>query len=514
MRFPSVRCLTLLLAASLVWGGGAHADAGSTAIAALLQRGGAIALAGRTVETGMLNRVYAARDYRPIWNTERRGELATALAQAPSHGLDPGVFAVPDAGPAATDVLLTDAFVRYAPALGRGLVTMGDVDRDWAIPQPSLDPASVLARALDHGIAATLAELPPQDAEYARLRQAYLRYHVFTQRAAWQPIALKLPLKPGASGPDVVKLRQRLAAEDLVPPGDSSDFDAALAAAVSRFQAAHGLPSDGAVRLATLAALNVTPGARLRTIRLNLERRRAMPRDEAPTRLIVNVPAAAVTLYQDGQKPLTMRAIVGDPNHPTPVLQASIIALLLNPPWIVPTSIAAKEILPLARKDPGYLERNDYTVEGPGGGQLIQRPGPKNALGRIKFELPNRFDVYLHDTPAKALLTRARRALSHGCIRVEHPRDLARRVMAGDREWTMDAIDAAIAAGKTRRVTLPHPIPVFIVYWTAYVDDDGTVEFRNDIYGRDQRLDQALVVHDMAEQLRAPARAGAAARPG
>lgn len=491
----------LVLLAFVVGAGVAHADADTAAIAALLQRGDAVELAGRTVETSLLNKIYAARDYRPIWNAERRDELTKALADAPAQGLDAAAFAVPSADAAATDVLLTDAFVRYVLALGHGLVTMDDVDHDWAIAQPSLDPEAVLTRALEHGIAETLAALPPHDADYTRLQQAYLRYREFTRHVAWRPIALKLPLRPGASGSDVVKLRARLAAEDLIPPSNNPKYDSALAAAVSRFQAARGLPPDGVVGLATLTALNITPGARLRTIRLNLERHRAMPRSEPATRVVVNVPDATVTLYQEDQPPLTMRVVVGDIKHPTPVLQATMNAILLNPPWIVPPSIAVKEILPLARKDPDYLTENDYTFAGQ---QLIQRPGDKNALGKIKFELPNRFDVYLHDTPAKSLLTRPRRFLSHGCIRVEHPRELALRVMAGNPKWPLDAIDAVIASGKTLRVPLPHTILVNIVYWTAYVDDDGTVEFRNDVYGRDQRLDEALVAQDMAEQLRLP----------
>lgn len=505
---PMVRKLArfmLVVLAFLVSSGVAHVDAEPAAIAVLLQPSGSVELAGRAVDTGVLNQIYAARDYQPIWTAERRADLAKALADAPLQGLDAAAFAVPNADPATTDVLLTDAFVRYALALGRGLLTMDDVDQDWAIAQPSLDPEAVLTQALEHGVAVTLAALPPHDAEYVRLQQAYLRYREFTRRAAWRPIALKVPLRPGASGRDVVKLRARLAAEDLIPSSDNPNYDSALAAVVSLFQAARGLPSDGVVGLATLTAINITPGARLRTIRLNLERRRAMSRSEPATRVVVNVPDATVTLYQEDQPPLTMRVVVGDIKHPTPVLQATMNAILLNPPWKVPPSIAIKEILPLARKDPEYLAENDYTFAGQ---QLIQLPGAKNALGRIKFELPNRFDVYLHDTPAKSLLTRPRRFLSHGCIRVEHPRELALRVMAGNPKWPMDAIDAVIASGKTLRVPLPHSIPVDIVYWTAYVDEDGTVEFRNDIYGRDQRLDEALVSRDMAEQLRpAPLRA-------
>ena len=499
MQFVRVSSLILVLAGSLNWSSAAHADGEPAAIAALLQGGSTIELAGRSVETGTLTPFYAARDYQPVWTTERRNELTAALADAPSQGLDPGAFTVPQADAAATEILLSDAFMRYAVALAHGLVTMDDVYHSWGMPQPSLDPAAVLESALDQGVAATLAALPPQDEGYASLRQAYLRYRDYTQHAAWVPLNLKLPLKLGATGADVVKLRHRLAAEGFIPPGDSPVFGSALAAAVSRFQVARGLPPDGAVGLATLTALNVTPGARLRMIRLNLERRRAMPREEPSTRIVVNVPDATVTLYQPEQPPLTMRAVVGDPKHPTPVLGATMNALLLNPPWIVPRSIAAKEILPHARSDPDYLADNDYVLEG---GQLVQRPGPKNALGKIKFELPNRFDVYLHDTPAKALFARPRRALSHGCIRVEDPRTLAERLMADNSKWTMDAIDAAVATGKTQRVMLPHPIPVSIVYWTAYVDGDGTVEFRNDIYGRDQRLDDALMARDIGEQLR------------
>lgn len=505
MRFIRAPFLVLLLAGSLIAAAAARADVEPAAIAALLQRGSTIELAGRSIETGSLNRLYTARDYRPIWTAERRNELVAALADAPSQGLDPGAFAIPDAEPAATEILLSDAFMRYALALGRGLVTMDDVYGDWGVPQPALDPAAVLARALDHGVGATLTALPPQDTGYVRLRQAYLRYRDLTQHAAWTPINLKPPLKPGTAGPDVVKLRQRLAAEGFVPPGDSPVFDSALSGAVSRFQIARGLPPDGAVGLATLTALNVTPDARLRTIRLNLERHRAMPHVEPPTRIVVNVPDATVVLYQPRQPPLTMRVVVGGPNRQTPVLATTMNALLLNPPWIVPQSIAVKEILPLAHKDPDYLANNDYVLNGQ---QLIQLPGPKNALGKIKFEFPNRFDVYLHDTPAKTLFARTRRALSHGCIRVENPRELARRLMADDPKWTMDALDAAIATGKTQRVTLPHPVPVSIVYWTAFVDDDSTVEFRDDIYGRDQRLDEALVARDMTEQPRSPPRVG------
>jgi L,D-transpeptidase YcbB len=502
----------------LLFGAGARAadgSADSAAIEALLQSGHSAAIAGRTVDRDLLSEIYAARDFRPLWGAQSGAALRAALADAPSHGLDPGAFALPAAGLAETDILLTDDFLRYARALARGQVTPGDFEHDWAMPQPAFDPVALLKRARAAGVAAALAALPPQDAAYERLRRAYARYQNYAKSAAWRPIALALPLHPGDNNPRVAALRARLAAEGLdvgsSPAG--TVYDGALVAAVKKFQAARGLPPDGTVGYATLAALNISPGERMREIRLNLERRRAMPRESPATRVEINVPDSSVVLYQDGAPTLAMRAVVGSNEHPTPVLKTRMTAVTFNPFWNVPASIVANEILPALEKDPDYLTKNDYIyVETAGGQQLVQKPGSKNALGHIKFEMPNAFDIYLHDTPRQDFMDRSRRALSHGCIRVSDPRAMARLVLAFDPAWTPAAIDAAISSGKTRTVPLPHPIPVYFYYWTAWVDADGTTEFRNDIYGRDRRLNQALVARDLAEQL-APA-ASAASLPG
>jgi len=484
-------------------------------IAGLLAGEGDLVVAGRKLDRAQLAPLYQKHDFRPLWNDSRRAELISALADAPSHGLDPGAFALPETDAARGDILLTDVFLRYAQALARGRVSPAEFETDWAMPQPAFDGAASLARAQKDGVSAYLASLAPADPDYANLRQAYARYKGYAAAQAWRPLNLAVPLKPGDGNDDVARLRQRLLAEGFIAPGnpdDDSRYGDDLQAAVTRFQETHGLPADGVVGRATLTALNAAPGERMREIRLNLERRRSMPREAPPTRVEVDVPDASVVYYENGQEPLTMRAVVGLPDRPTPVLKTRMTAVTLNPFWNVPSSIIKAEIRPALKKDPHYLERNDYAyIDVPGGKQLAQLPGPKNALGHIKFEMPNMLDIYLHDTPASGLFAKVRRAWSHGCVRLGNPRELARRVLQSS-NWTMEEIDAAIETGETQTIPLPHPIPVYMFYWTAFVDAGGDVEFRDDLYGRDRRLNQALVKRDLAEQLGPPP--SLAAAPG
>jgi len=483
--------------------------AASSEIQSLLTGTGALAISGRRLDRAQLAAIYSKRDFRPLWSGQQRAELVAALAAAPSQGLDPGAFALPETDPAQGDILLTDAFLRYAQALVRGRVSPGDFEKDYRMPQPGFDADAALAKALKNGPAASLAALAPSDPGYALLRQAYLRYQAYVANQAWRPMELALPLQPGDGGGDVAKLRQRLAAENYLAPGNlagnpdnSAQYDDDLRKAVTRFQANHGLPQDGIVNRATLVALNVSPGERLREIRLNLERDRALPRDIPPDRVEINIPDASLVLYRGGRPDLVMHAMVGSTDHPSPVLLTRMTAVTFNPQWIVPSSIIRAEIAPAMQKDPNYLARYNYAyVATPDGKQLIQKPGPGNALGRVKFEMPNALEIYLHDTPMQAYMDRSRRALSHGCIRVGDPRALAQQVLATSPNWNRDAIDAAIASGKTQTVALPHGIPVYLFYRTVYADADGTVEFRNDLYGRDRLLNQALLKRDLSEQL-------------
>ncbi|HVA13506.1 MAG TPA: L,D-transpeptidase family protein [Stellaceae bacterium] len=478
----------------------------SAAIAAALQGNAPLVLAGRTLDKATLAALYQPHGFQPIWTERREQSFLRALEDADSHGLDAGNYGVAATSPVARELLLTDAFLRYASALARGRVSPQDFETDWRIDPPDFAAAQVLDAAIAGDVSTVLAALAPHEAGYERLRAALLRYRALGRRT-WHVLFSPSSIQPGDRAAIAPALRARLIAEGYLDPGNTPDdptlFDAALSAAVAHFQTTHGLPVDGAVGRLTLAALNVSPALRVRQIRWNLERWRSLPRITAATRIEVNAAAAMATLYRDDQPVRVMRAIVGAAVHPTPVLRARISSVMLNPPWVVPSSIIEKEIRPMLKRDPDYLDRFGFAYQDVGGGtELVQRPGPTNALGQVKFEMPNPDDIYMHDTPERQLFALARRYVSHGCVRVEDPRGLARVLLDSD-QWSRGAIDDAIATGQTQSVPLHRSLPVYVLYWTAFVDPDGTVEFRDDIYGRDRRLAEALAARAAAEHLAA-----------
>jgi murein L,D-transpeptidase YcbB/YkuD len=318
----------------------------------------------------------------------------------------------------------------------------------------------------------------------------------------------------GATGAEVRLLRQRLAVtEDLGGDHESSVFDGALDRAVRAFQTRHGLEVDGVVGPKTLAALNVPASDRAAQIARDLERWRWLPRDLGRRYLLVNVPAFELRVIEDDEIVMSMRAVVGRPYRRTPVFSATMSYLVVSPYWHVPPGIAVRDILPAVKKDPSYLaERGIRVFQGWGAAQreidpggvdwksipasgfpyrFRQEPGDKNMLGRIKFMFPNPHNVYLHDTPLRELFLPANRAFSSGCIRIERPFDLADYVLRGDPHWTREAVIAAAAIDAETTITLPERLPVHVVYWTSWVDEDE-VEFREDVYDRDPGLARAL----------------------
>lgn len=503
----SLRQFAVLILAIVACAGQAMAAPASTpdriAIQRLFETDGALLIGPRPIDRLVLQPFYQKRDFQPVWTEPRVESFTHALEDALSHGIDPAGFLVSSTRPAERELLLSDAFLRYASALARGRVTPTDFETDWRIAAPPFDGAKLLEAATAGDVAGVLTDLAPHAPSYERLREALQHYRELA-KTGW-PQLRSAPMRLGDIGDNVKQLRDRLAAEGLSAPpdidADTSIYDTTLAAAVSQFQTTHGLAVDGAAGRGTLAALNVSAAQRVKQIRWNLERWRSLPRINGALRIEVNVPAATAVLYQDDQPAKTMRAIVGAVEHPTPVLRARMISVLFNPPWNVPSSIIEKEIRPALKRDPRYLQRTGLVyIEVNGGRQLVQLPGPKNALGQVKFEMPNPDDIYMHDTPERRLFALSRRALSHGCVRVEDPRDFARLVLNGP-EWSPEAIDRAIATGQTQNVPLPQKIPVYMLYWTAFIDADGTIEFRDDLYGRDRRLAEALTAQEAADHL-------------
>jgi murein L,D-transpeptidase YcbB/YkuD len=402
---------------------------------------------------------------------------AGELGEAPGQGLD-------DDGLQAT-------LLRYAATELGQRIHPAAVERFWALQPERRDPALEFAEARRSGKLATwLKSLAPPFSGYRALQAAARRYREIIARGGWAVLAPGPSLKEGARGPQVDALRVRLSIEGYAsrPAAEADRFDAPLREALAAFQSHHGLAADGSLGPQTRAALNVPAEARLLQIEANLERWRWLPRDLPADRLEIDIAGAEGRLFRAGQAELSMKVVVGDRKHRTPMFRSALEAVVLNPPWNVPTSIAQAELLPKEAREPGYLARNDFVwIEG----RLQQAPGPKSALGVVKFDLPSPFGVYLHDTPSKSAFQRPMRALSHGCMRLEKPLELAALLLA-PQGGTPDSIARVVESKRTVRLPLKTRTPLFVMYWTAVADPAGEIDFRSDIYGWDTKLSAAL----------------------
>jgi murein L,D-transpeptidase YcbB/YkuD len=399
-----------------------------------------------------------------------------------------GLRFVPRAPAAPLD---NDALIRaaldHARAVHAGRLDSADFDTDWGLRPPPFDPLPGFADAVRRDrLASWIASLPPPYAGYDGLVKGLATYRAIAAAGGWQAIEAGPDLTLGAKGPRVAALRQRLAVEDKAVVATGDTFDAELLAGVQRAQRRYGLNPAGVVAGQTLAALNVPADDRVRQIMANLERWRWLPQALPRDRIQVNIAAAVLTVF-DGDTPvMSMRAVTGRPGDETPMLSSTIRSIVINPPWNVPTSIATSELWPKEKKNPGYLKRNGFKVID--GTRLQQAAGDQSALGRFKFDFDNAFAVYLHDTPSRAKFASFSRLASHGCVRLEKPAELAALLLKDDPAWGTDAIAAAVAAGKTQRVTLTTPVQVYLLYWTAFASTSGQMNFRADPYGWDKTL--------------------------
>ncbi|MDR3509098.1 MAG: L,D-transpeptidase family protein, partial [Caulobacteraceae bacterium] len=437
-------------------------------------------------------------------------QLRKALTAAETHGFAHEAFTPPNLdallqsqNPDARrsgEAALTTAILRYAHAVHSGRLSSAAFMDEWGLRPAAYDPTPDFTAAVNGDrIGAWLDSLPPPYTGYQALRTALATYRGIAARGGWDPIQAGPDLKLGVKDPRVAELRARLAFEDPAvaaapAPKVPTLFDQPLAEAVMRAQKRYGQDPDGVVRKATLAALNRPVEDRVAQILANMERWRWLPPTLPTDRVQVNIAAAILTVFHDDAPILSMRAVTGRPKDETPMLQSQIQSIVLNPPWNVPPSIAAKELWPKERAHPGYFKRNDFIIirTPEGGERLQQKAGRKAALGRIKFDFPNRYGVYLHDTPTHSTFGRLTRQVSHGCVRLEKPLDLANTLFAGDTHWTPEEVQSTLDGGDTVRAQLSKPIAVFLFYWTAFVGPDGLTNFRADPYDWDNALMQRI----------------------
>jgi len=485
---------------------------------------------------------YLHRNIQPVWVTKdglnhKANVFIKTIIEADHEGLDSSTYhrddiltlltdielnsvldAYEPAKYAKLDLLLTDAFFSFGFHLSEGMVEPNPTAFDWHIEKPKKNLLKILQTSLRNEKLEGLVDiLQPHHSGYLKLKSALLKYINIKDSGGWHKVPVGPKLRKGEIGKRIASLRSR-----LIISGDLSDsksdneeyFDEALENSVKKFQTRNGLKIDGVVGSSTLSALNISVEDRIEQIKFNMERWRWLPQDLGERYLMVNTANFELDIIEDGQSVTSSRAIVGKKKRPTPVLSRKITYMELNPYWNIPHNIALNDILPCIKKDPNYLkDKNIRVFENWEDGareinpesidwdtvtkenfvyKLRQDPANSNALGRVKFIFPNEFSIYLHDTPARELFNKTKRTFSSGCIRIEKPMELAAYLLEDNSKWTFEKLTDALNSKKNRTILLSDPMNIHILYWTAWVDKDGTVNFRDDIYGRDRQLNIAL----------------------
>ncbi|MBL8905199.1 MAG: L,D-transpeptidase family protein [Rhizobiales bacterium] len=497
------------------------------AIAAILESPDRLALPIQRIRPA-LKAHYVDNGGTIYWvGTGRMTPFIQRLERAADDGLNPADYpietltdvrdAIDPADPqsaARAELYFSSFFVAYAADLKIGRVIPQKVDPRLFRSRKTIDVLRVLTDLNKYREPSKfLASFEPKNPQYQALKKMLKLYHAVDESGGWGTVDPGGMLKPGAKDPRVPRIRALLQAtgdyEWAKAPGDPLIYDQQLVIAVQRFQARHGLEARGNIGNQTIQAMNVPASERVRQIMLNMERWRWMPENLGDDHIIVNIAAFELQQVQQDTIVDRMKVVVGAPATQTPEFSGEMAYVEFNPTWTVPYSIATKEMLPRLKQNPfAYaadfeIFRNgklttwdaiDWSSHGPGNFPFTfrQKPGPKNALGRVKFMLPNKHDIYLHDTPSKDKFLQTSRAFSHGCIRLSEPVEFAYDITARIPGWSKQRVNDVLAAGETARAMLPKKIPVHLIYGTAFRGDAGTIEFRPDVYGRDRKLYNAL----------------------
>jgi len=480
------------------------------------------------LEESAVVEIYQQRKYKPLWSNEkgrldRAYDLLDVIIHARDEGLEPSDYKLEAirqywdstglGESVQLDLLLSAALYRYSNHVYSGKFNASEVDADWHIKNEPLDHSRLFADvARKASIAKLLKELPPQHSGYQSLKQQLHHFRELAQQGGWQKLGWGPVLERGVQHEQVLQLRRRLKVSgDLVvdPFPDMDIYDRWLEEAVMQFQARHGLEIDGKVGPQTRRSLNTTVSERIRQVRINMERWRWLPRKLGTRYVMVNMTGFELYIMESGSVVLAMPVIIGKSYRSTPTFSGLVSYMEYNPYWTIPKKLVFEDIVPRQIRDPSYLSRKSIKVyRGWENARevdpktvdwrnldadrfpywLRQEPGPRNALGRIKFIFSNPYAVYLHGTPDKHLFDRVVRAFSSGCIRVKDPVRLAAFLLNDGTQQKEEEVLANIHLGTNQGVTLPIAAPIYLVYWTAWVDQDGKMNFRHDIYDRDTRL--------------------------
>ena len=486
----------------------------------------------RIVSSALLADVYSELGFKPAWSdAERVGRWLGIIEKARDDGFDAADFhdqaireihaellsrrSITPVRRAEIDLILTDSLIRLAYSEVFGKLNPYELDTRWNFRrQNGTDSAA-------EGLANLLRATSPGDElqqyivrppYYSALRNHYIAYREIVARGGWPEVPAGNTLRPGGSDPRIPVIAERLAITGDIDDasGAADTLDDRLEAGVRRFQERHGLTTDGIIGPGTLAAMNVPASTRLETLRVNLERLRWLADDFEDDMVIVNIAGFEAYVLQGGEAIWGTRVQVGQRYRQTPIFRDEITYLSINPTWTAPRSLATRSVLPQIQKDTSYIVERGFDVRDRNGNPvdpatvdwgslnrsnfpytLVQRPGPYNAMGQVKFMFPNRYAVYLHDTPSRYLFDREARAFSAGCIRTERPLELAELLLA-PQGWDQARIQQVLDSGRLTNVTLDTPMPVLLTYFTARVNDDGTLFFFADVYDRDKRISAGL----------------------
>lgn len=391
------------------------------------------------------------------------------------------------------ELSLTEHFFQYASYAFTGSVDPKDLK--WYIPRKKLNAVTLLDSLIASN-GENLDKWEPVNESYKKMRTGLMRYYQMEKRGGWSPITGdKKVYKQGDSSATVQQIKERLRLSGDYTSADGSPyFTNELDVAVKKAQQRFGLAQDGVVGPATLRALNIPVTERIEQMLLNMERMRWMPQHDEGKRLVANIPEYKLHVYEGTKKMFDMPVVVGKAAHKTVVFNDQLKHVVFSPYWNIPASIVRDEILPAMRRNGNYLAQNNMERTGTRNGLPVirQKPGGDNSLGRVKFIFPNSYAIYFHDTPAKSLFSQNKRAFSHGCIRVAEPKRLASYLLEDQSEWNDNSITTAMHADSEKWVSVSKPVSVAITYFTSWVDEEGQVHFREDIYGHDKALAERL----------------------